>query len=455
MAKRRFGARGKTKGGERRAGAECIRRILSGRRVPVLPVGTSLHAMTAERTAAILPARAPARALATSAALRDAWRAFWVSRLLVWGVGMFAVLQIGRKPSWVRFDPAGLTVPFGGLGNLLVAPGARWDSVWYLAIAKDGYVDHNRTAFFPLYPLLADAAGLVFRSALVGGLVVSGACFLAALSALHRLAALELGEAVARPAVLLVAFFPMSFFFSAVYSESLFLACSVGAFLAARNERWAWAGVLGGLAAATRSSGVLLLLPLAWMYGRRLRPDVLWLALIPIGLGAYLGYLASIGIDWMTPFHVQEAWMRHFSGPLVGVWDGARAAWDGLRQLLSGSRTPVFFHAAGGDPFQVAAQNIMLFTFLVLALVALVGALRRLPFAYGLYAGTALVLPLSYPVSAQPLMSLPRYVAVLFPLHLWAAAWTHERGRVQEALAGGAVLLGLFTAQFAVWSFVA
>jgi hypothetical protein len=411
--------------------------------------------MNGDRTAAIIPAWAPARELATSTALRQAWHAFWVSRLFVWGVGMFAVLQIGRRPSWTQFDPAGLTVPFGGLGNLLVAPGARWDSVWYLAIAHDGYVDHTRTAFFPLYPLLADGVGLVFGSALVGGLVVSGACFLAALCGLHRLAALELGEAVAGPTVMLVAFFPMSFFFSAVYSESLFLACSVGAFLAARHERWAWAGVLGGLAAATRSSGVLLLVPLLWMYGRRLRPDVLWLALVPIGLGAYLGYLAIIGVDWMSPFHAQEVWMRHFSGPLVGVWDGARAAWDGLRQLLSGSRTPVYFREAGGDSFQVAGQNIMLFTFLLLGLVALVGCFRRLPFAYGLYAGTALLLPLSYPVTAQPLMSLPRYVAVLFPLHLWAAAWAHERGRQQTLLAGGAVLLGLFTAQFAVWSFVA
>jgi hypothetical protein len=426
-------------------------------RFGVLPVRTSMQPMEGHAIARSLraPGLAGVRAAARSTALRDVWRAFWVSRLLVWGVGMFAVLQIGRKPSWARFDPAGLTVPFGALGNLLVSPAARWDSVWYLAIADDGYTEHTRTAFFPLYPLLAQGVGTVFGSALVGGMVVSAACFVAAMYALHRLAALELGEAVAGTAVLLVAFFPMSFFFTAVYSESLFLACSVGAFLAARHERWAWAGVLGGLAAATRSSGVLLLLPLAWIYGRRLRPDVLWLALVPAGLAAYMAYLASKGIGPMTPFHVQAAWMRHFSGPLVGAWDGTRAAWDGVRQLASGSRTPVYFREAGGDSFQVAGQNIMLFAFLVAGLVATVGVLRRLPLAYGLYTAAALVLPLSYPVTAQPLMSLPRYLLVLFPLQLWAAAWAHEHGRERALLAGGAVLLGLFTTQFAVWSFVA
>jgi hypothetical protein len=432
--------------------------------------------MEGEPTGAILPWRpragwAPAaslRAAARSAALRDAWHALWLSRLLVWGVGVFALLQLGRRPGWARFDPAGLTAPFGELGNLLVAPGARWDSVWYLSIAQDGYGDHTRAAFFPLYPALAEGVGLPFGSALVGGLVVSGACFLAALCAIHRLAAIELGEALARPAVLLVAFFPVSFFFSAVYSESLFLACSTGAFLAARRERWLWAGLLGGLAAATRSIGVLLVLPLAWLYlfgPRSLGPrpgwrypvrwSAAWLLLVPVGLGAYLSYLAADGIDALAPFHVQEAWLRHFSAPLGGVWDGARAAWDGVRQLASGSRTPVFFGGAGGDSFQVAGQNIMLFAFLVLAVVALVGAFRRLPFAYGLYVATALLLPLSYPVSAQPLMSLPRFLAVLFPLQLWAAAWAHERGRLSTVLAGGAVLLGLFTAQFAVWDFVA
>ena len=58
----------------------------------------------------------------------------------------------------------------------------------------------------------------------------------------------------------------MSFFFSAVYTESLFLALSAGCFYLARRERWVWAGVLGGLAAATRSIGVLLVVPLAVLY---------------------------------------------------------------------------------------------------------------------------------------------------------------------------------------------
>ena len=56
---------------------------------------------------------------------------------------------------------------------------------------------------------------------------------------------------------------------------------------------------------------------------------------------------------------------------------------------------------------KVAGQNLLLFAFLVLGAVGIVGALRRLPIAYGAYCLAALALPLSYPVTPQPLASLP------------------------------------------------
>ena len=73
-------------------------------------------------------------------------------------------------------------------------------------------------------------------------------------------------EDAARRTVVLIAFFPAAVFFSAAYTESLFLALSVGVLLAARRERWALAGALGALAAATRSMGVLLIVPALLMY---------------------------------------------------------------------------------------------------------------------------------------------------------------------------------------------
>ncbi len=405
--------------------------------------------------------------LRRDAALEDAWRALWTSRLLVWAAAVVAVLVFGLSDRAPDFDPAGVTMPFGHVGDVLAAPLGRWDSVWYLAIAGGGYGDGAREAFFPLYPLVVRIAGLPFGSALIGGALASTALLGAALVLLHRLVALDHDRAVARNAVLVTALFPMSFFFSAVYSESLFLALSVGAIYAARLDRWALAGVLGALAAATRSAGIVLLVPLVLIYVwgggpptlrrlRRPRPDVLWLALVPLGLAAYCGYLALQGLDAFAPFHAQEVWFRSFAGPFAGVREGAVAAFDGVRQLLSGARDPVFFTKAGGDPFVVARHNIELFAWLVIGVVAAVGAAIRLPVAYSAYVLAALALPLSYPVGPEPLMSLPRFLAVLFPLAIGVALWM--TGRVwRERLVLAASIGGLvvYTAIFATWHWVA
>ena len=152
---------------------------------------------------------------------------------------------------------------------------------------------------------------------------------------------------------------------------------------------------------------------------------------------------------------VQDAWSRELAVPLAGAWEGFVAAVDGVRQLASGSRTPVYFEQAAGDPFRIAAINVMLFATLVFAVVACVGALRRLPRPYGVWVGASLLLPLTFPVTPQPLMSLPRFVSVLFPVFMWLAVVCEERRSTDLVLAVSAVGLGLFTAQYATWHWIA
>jgi hypothetical protein len=392
-----------------------------------------------------------------------AWRAFWLSRVVVWvaGIGAIAVwgVHAGHR---VAFDPAGLTRPFGAFGDLLVAPAARWDSVWFLTIAHSGYDGGDRTAFFPLYPLLVRIGGML-GSPLLAAIAVSCAAFVVALAALHRLAVIEVGEQAARWTVLSLALFPGGLWFSAAYSESLFLMVSVGAVLAARQRRWVVAGLLGALAAATRSAGLVLLVPLAllWLDARRAREaratDVLWLALVPLGLAAFCAYLALTGHPADAPFSAQDTWHRSLAGPWAGVRDGAVAAWDGARQLAHGSDDPVYFTKAAGDPMAIGRHNIALFACLVIAVPALIGALRRLPPAYGAYALAALLLPLSYPVAPQPLMSLVRFESVLFPLFIWLGWWlargpAWRRTAVLSVFAAG---LAACSALFSTWHWVA
>jgi hypothetical protein len=395
---------------------------------------------------------------------------FWTTRAAVLVVAVFAALSFGpalgglAERNAETFDEPALT---RALAEPLLSPLARWDAAWYLRIADSGYAGSDaRAAFFPLYPLLVRALATPFGATpgalLVAAYAVALAAFLGALVLVHRLVTLELGRSLAQPALLLLAVFPAAVFFGAPYSESLFLLLAVGAFYAARTDRWAWAGAAAAGAAATRSAGVLLLLPLAmlwWGKGiaaprpRRAR-DAAWLLLAPLGLAAYAVFLGLAEGDAWRFLDVQDAWSRELTVPLAGAWDGLGAAVDGARQLLSGQREVVYFEQAAGDPYRIAAINLMLFGSLVFAVVALAGCLRRLPKAYGVWVAASLVLPLTFPVKPQPLMSLPRFLAVLFPIFMWLALWSEERRATARVAALSAVGLGLFTAQFASWHWI-
>jgi len=381
-------------------------------------------------------------------------------------VAVFAALSFGPATGGLaaqnatRFDTPQLT---HALADPLLAPLARWDAVWYLRVADSGYGESEaRAAFFPLYPLLVRGLATPFGASpaalLVAGYAVALAAFLVALTLLHRLVVLELGRRLAEPTLLLLAVFPGALYFGAPYAESLFLALSVGAFYGARTGRWPAAGACAAAAAATRNSGVLLMLPLAilwWGTRERRLEDGAWILIAPLGLAAFALYLGLAEGDALRFAHAHEAWYRELKLPVVGLWDGLVAAWDGLRQVVSNQRDVVYFDRAGGDPIRVGALNLMLFVSLVFGVLACVGVLRRLPLAYGIWVAICLVLPLSEPVRPEPLMSMPRFLAVLFPIFMWLALWCEERGATARVAAVSAIGLGLFTAQFATWHWLA
>ncbi len=421
---------------------------------------------------------------------RVVWRAFWTSRLVVFLAGVVAVAQFGNQPVASSYDPDRFTAPFGYFPNLMISPFARWDSSWYLAVAKWGYgaqtsgVPLNpagglaRMNFFPLYPALIRVLGWIVDSDLIAGLLISLLAFAVALWLLYRLVELDFSAQVAEVTVLLVAFCPMAFYFSAVYTESLFLALSLGAIYCARRERWLYAGLLGALASVTRIEGVVLLVPLILIAVWRSPADagsaagkpgaggvrahlrwpaigVAWLALLPAGLLAFLAYLAFKYGNGLAPFQTQsEFWQHAQTWPFGAAWQGAKAAWDGLRQLIQGPVPPYRIALYTGGPSFSAVQDIYLFAFLVLVVAAFIAGLKRLPPAYSAYTLVSLALPLSDPVKLSPLASTPRYAMLAFPLFIPVAQLVVRKRMTTQAVAFGAVLLGLFTAEFATWLWV-
>ncbi len=427
--------------------------------------------MTDREATALELVGAPEVGAARRLAIADAVSAFWASRAIVWIAGLVAIAIFGAAPETsARLDPLYLTLPFDRFGDLLAAPTARFDSAWYLAIAEHGYNVDGRPAFFPLFPMLVAAAGALTGSPLLAAILISSGLGVLALYLLHRLVMLDFDAVGARNAVRIVAFGPSAFVLSAAYSESLFLVLSIGAVYSARLGRWAPAGLLGALAAGTRPTGLLLLVPLLFIYlygpradrpspgigamrrRHRLAPDVLWLALVPAGLLAYLAYLGIQTGDPLAAFTAQSDWERIFA-PLGAIPLGAWAAIRGVFELVPGDFLPGVAGVTTGEfALALALRDIIEFGFLCLGGWLVVEGWRRLPHAYTVWTVAALLLPLSVPATDQPLMSLPRFMLVLFPLWIALALWARERDRMGTVIGAMVPLLVVCTGLFTTWS---
>jgi 4-amino-4-deoxy-L-arabinose transferase-like glycosyltransferase len=375
------------------------------------------------------------------------------SRAAIWLGAIFALFffEPNRHPNADRWDSARMH-DLGYATDVW----ARWDSDFFLRIAEHGY-DRTSAAFHPLYPAVVALLGRAFFGHYVlAGLVVSLLAALGSLVLLYRLAEERLGAEGGRRTVLYLAIFPMALFLQAVYSESLFLLLVLAAFALAQRNRFTAAGIVAGLAILTRAAGLALLpalVLLAWRHRHRLRALAGVALAVPVAAVYPLVLWQQVDDPWAFR-DAQDRWHRHFShaGPLGGIWDGLVAGWRGVEQFVVGHGTNV----PGTNPMHAAAENLQALVFLALFLVLTVVAWRRFGAPLGLFAAVSLLIPLSYPSSRWPLLSLPRFGLVIFPLFLALAALTAGRPRLHTAIvACSAFLLGIAVVQWALWQWVA
>ncbi len=378
-----------------------------------------------------------------------------LSRLIGAGGGWLGALAGARRAGWQEFDPTRLSASFGRVGNILAAPFVRWDSIHYLQIAQHGYSHFVDTAFFPLYPLLTGGLRAIIGSEAVAGVLINLVAFAVGLVLLHRLTELELSRPAADATVLLLAFAPLSFFFSAVYTESLFLALSVGAIYTARRDRWALAAVLAAAAALTRNSGILLVAPIGLMYVHRhgLKGWALgWLLLPFVALSGYLIYLHGLGYGWLAPLNSEHAFGRQMIGPLAAIAQTVSGALSGLSAVAHGYKI-VAPQASG--LFLPGIEDLVLLAVLALCVVLLIKAWRELPTFYVGFVLLVLLTCLFSPDRGEPLKSLDRYALTMFPLWMVAGAWLTRRRVLTPALILGGALMAFYAYEFATWVFIA
>lgn len=348
----------------------------------------------------------------------------------------------------VKFIPLGYTDRFlgGGSENFKLAPDffswANFDGEHYLSISIFGYKGLEQ-AFFPVFPMLISFFAKSFSQGLLSslinstivGLIISNASFLIALLFLYDLIRIDFPKKIAFLVIFLIVFFPTSFYFGAVYNESLFLLLTILSFYNARKKRWFLASVFGMVASATRIFGILLLPALLIeMYLQRTKIfKSFWLILIPLGLGVYMMYqYLTIG-DPLAFYHIQ---------PLVG--EQRQSNLVVLPQVYFRYVKMIFTVDLHSPIYQtIVLEFIMGIVFFILPIF---GYFKKIRLSYLFYGFVGFLIT----TVQGSFSSVPRYVIVFFPSFIALALLMNNLPRFLRIfiILGSILLLVIETALF-------
>lgn len=317
---------------------------------------------------------------------------FVIKAFIVWRIILLVVELFSRDWWQIQFDFLG------------VSRWANFDGVHYLVIANQGYQQYEE-AFFPLYPLLIRFFDVIIPGpAYIAGLIISHAAFLGGLCFFYAISRTFSQEIANRSTVLLLTY-PLSFYFAAVYSESLYFLVAAASVYYLYVGRYVLAGIMGAFASATRLFGSLLMVVAI----KRLRVPVL---LIPLGLIAYMAYLAVAKGDALAFMHVQQYFGANRTSESVVFLP--QVLWRYGRILTSVSRVSLIYW--------VAVTELVL---CMGALIAIVFGFRQKRFQpLLLYSLGVLMIP----TLTGTFSSIGRYILSAFPIFIYLGSiWVGRR----------------------------
>lgn len=289
----------------------------------------------------------------------------------------------------------------GGFKNIDLSDLANWDGRHFLEIAQRGYTDKIQYAFFPLFPFLVNLISRVLNvDYIISGILIN---FLSSFGIIYTFLRLlkEYREKHVLIAMVYFLIFPTSFYLITIYSESLFLFCALSAFLFAKKKKYFWAGIFVSLAAATRITGIAVILGLladVFLSKTKTRDKIAVILLAPLGLILYCVFLY---LQTGNPFYFLTSeinWGRTLTLPGTNIWETLR-----------------YISYFGLKPESYTILSDLLFAIFGIGMG--IRALRFLKAPLKVYTICALILPLATGL----LLSIPRFLVVLFPMFILIA----------------------------------
>jgi hypothetical protein len=341
-------------------------------------------------------------------AMRSAAAAVIGTRPIVLLVGYLAVFMIGF---------ANGRAPLRHFPNELLNLPVRWDAGWYLQIVTDGYkyvpgdpsVQQN-IVFFPAYPMLMRVAGRLLGGDMIGyvaaGMIISIASFFGALAYLYAFARDRYGDDVAGGAIWLLAAYPFAIFFGALYTESLFLLGTVGAFYHFSKQQFGRSAGWGLVVGLTRVNGALIVLPLAVLAlssaTAHSKMKALAAAAAPgLGLVIYAAFVWNLTGQPLAFAASHAAWGRTYQG--LGTLVTHQYS------ILANAGLSGYVGTPGYDVLNAIGA--------IFAIATIWPVTRRIGPAYGLFMAVN-----TFPALADGgLLSAGRLSSVLFPAFIWLA----------------------------------
>ncbi|GJM40741.1 MAG: hypothetical protein DHS20C20_10230 [Ardenticatenaceae bacterium] len=396
-------------------------------------------------------------------AVRHAIIIFVLLRLFLSGWAMVTQLAspVPDKPDEVLRPYLDQPILNEGAAGLLLGPWQRFDTLHYTRIAAQGYAHPEDSVFPPLYPLLMWGFGGLFGGShaahLAAGILISNAALLGLLILLHVVGSDLLGEEHASRLLIYFALFPTAFFLFAPYTESLFLLLTLASlWLGLKHHQFEWAGVLGLLAALTRLTGWVLIVPLAYHFWERHLGNGKW-KIDPVG--GWQPRLIAKGTAVFLPavglilFMLFRAWLE--LPPLSNIY----AEYWYQQTSIPGTDILRALRGMFGLGTGRVGEFTLWFDFFVtgLLLMTTIWAIFhwRNRLGWGLYAAMLLLFMLLPSSEFKPLYSFSRYALAFFPTFFLLARWGSD-GKIHRLILYPSLLLYLyFSAQFFIWGWVA